>query len=112
MNDVVVVGSGPGGVNASAPLVAAGRRVLMLDYGNTDPLYAPLIPHRSFTELRRDAAPRHGVAAEAVDQEHVGARAAARALGLELESVRPELHESVFHARRPAGKRAVAATGH
>ena len=31
--DVIVVGSGPGGVNASAPLVAAGKRVLMLDYG-------------------------------------------------------------------------------
>ena len=54
MTDVVIVGSGPGGVNAAAPLVAAGRRVLMLDYGNVDPRYAPLIPHRPFTDIRRD----------------------------------------------------------
>jgi choline dehydrogenase-like flavoprotein len=43
--DVIVVGSGPGGVNSAAPLVAAGKRVLMLDYGNEDRTYAPLIPH-------------------------------------------------------------------
>ena len=59
MTDVVVVGSGPGGVNASAALVAAGRRVLMLDYGNVDPVYAPLIPHRPFSELRRGDTAQH-----------------------------------------------------
>jgi len=45
--DVIIVGSGPGGVNAAAPLVAAGKRVLMLDYGNEDRRYAPLIPHEA-----------------------------------------------------------------
>jgi choline dehydrogenase-like flavoprotein len=53
VTDVIVVGSGPGGANAAARLVEAGRRVLMLDYGNRDERYAPLIPDRPFSELRR-----------------------------------------------------------
>jgi len=57
--DVLVVGSGPGGVNASAPLVAAGHRVTMLDFGNQDRHYAPLIPRRPFQELRRDDPTQH-----------------------------------------------------
>lgn len=57
--DVIVVGSGPGGVNAAAPLVAARKRVLMLDYGNEDRLYAPLIPHEPFSTLRRTDGQQH-----------------------------------------------------
>lgn len=57
--DVIVVGSGPGGVNAAAPLVAAGRRVLLLDHGNEDQRYAPLIPRRSFPEIRRSDPEQH-----------------------------------------------------
>jgi choline dehydrogenase-like flavoprotein len=57
--DVIVVGSGPGGVNAAAALVGAGRRVLLLDYGNQDSHYTPLIPHRSFLELRRSDPDQH-----------------------------------------------------
>jgi choline dehydrogenase-like flavoprotein len=57
--DVIVVGSGPGGVNAAAPLVAAGKRVLMLDYGNEDRAYAPLIPHEPFSTLRRTDGQQH-----------------------------------------------------
>jgi len=53
------VGSGPGGVNAAAPLVAAGCRVTMLDYGNEDRRYAALIPDRSFAELRRHDGQQH-----------------------------------------------------
>ncbi len=57
--DVIVVGSGPGGVNSAAPLVAAGKRVLMLDYGNEDRTYAPLIPHEPFSTVRRTDASQH-----------------------------------------------------
>ncbi len=53
MTDVLVVGSGPGGVNASAALVEAGRSVVMLDYGNRDDRYASLIPREPFDRLRR-----------------------------------------------------------
>jgi choline dehydrogenase-like flavoprotein len=57
--DVIVVGSGPGGVNAAAALVEAGRRVRMLDVGYTDDRYAPLIPAASFTDLRRTHEEQH-----------------------------------------------------
>jgi hypothetical protein len=53
MTNVIVVGSGPGGVNAAVPLVEAGHRVLMLDYGNEDRRYAQLVPNLAFSELRR-----------------------------------------------------------
>jgi choline dehydrogenase-like flavoprotein len=46
-------------VNAAAPLVAAGRRVVLLDYGNRDRHYAAMIPHQPFTELRRSDAQQH-----------------------------------------------------
>jgi choline dehydrogenase-like flavoprotein len=59
VTDVLVVGSGPGGVNAAAPLVEAGRRVVLVDYGNVDRHYAPLIPHRDFTALRRSDTAQH-----------------------------------------------------
>jgi choline dehydrogenase-like flavoprotein len=39
--EFIVVGSGPAGVSAAVPLVAAGRRVLMIDGGGAAPL-APL----------------------------------------------------------------------
>ncbi len=57
--DVIVVGSGPGGVNTAAPLIRAGKRVLMLDYGNEDRVYAPLIPHEPFSTVRRTDADQH-----------------------------------------------------
>jgi choline dehydrogenase-like flavoprotein len=57
--DVVVVGSGPGGANAAAALVAAGRRVLMLDYGSREREYASLIPHEPFARVRRTDGQQH-----------------------------------------------------
>jgi choline dehydrogenase-like flavoprotein len=59
MTDVVVVGSGPGGVNAAAALVAAGRRVVMLDVGHADARYAPLVPALPFPELRHTDPAQH-----------------------------------------------------
>ncbi len=57
--DVLIVGSGPGGVNAAAPLVEAGCRVTLLDYGNRDDRYAPLIPNAPFAQLRRGDGQQH-----------------------------------------------------
>ena len=57
--DVIVVGSGPGGVHAAYALVEAGRRVLLLDYGLEDHRYAPVIPRSSFPELRRSDPDQH-----------------------------------------------------
>ena len=59
MTDVIVVGSGPGGVNAATALVEAGRRVLLLDYGNQDRRYAALIPNQPFSEIRRSDPGQH-----------------------------------------------------
>jgi choline dehydrogenase-like flavoprotein len=59
MNDVIIVGSGPGGVNAAVPLVEAGRKVLLLDYGNQDRRYAPLIPNKPFSEIRASDPGQH-----------------------------------------------------
>ncbi len=59
MTDVVVVGSGPGGVNAAAALLERRCRVVLLDYGNRDTRYAPLIPNEPFPQLRRRDAQQH-----------------------------------------------------
>ena len=59
MNDVIVVGSGPGGTSAAARLVESGRRVLMLDFGNRDDRYKGLVPERPFLELRQSDPQQH-----------------------------------------------------
>ena len=59
MTDVIVVGSGPGGLHAASRLVEAGLRVLLLDFGNRDERYAPLIPRRPFSDLRRSDPAQH-----------------------------------------------------
>ncbi len=57
--DVLIVGSGASAVNAAYPLVEAGLRVRMLDLGNRDQRYAPLVPDRSFSEIRREDSEQH-----------------------------------------------------
>ena len=59
MTEVIIIGSGPGGVSAAWPLVEAGRRVLMLDYGLEDHIYKPLVPRRSFEFLRAHDRQQH-----------------------------------------------------
>lgn len=59
MTDVIVVGSGASGVMAAVPLVAAGLRVLMLDVGAVDSVYAPLVPARPWSDIRRTDANQH-----------------------------------------------------
>jgi len=59
MTDVIVVGSGPGGLHAASRLVEAGLRVLLLDFGNRDERYAPLIPRRPFSDIRRSDPAQH-----------------------------------------------------
>ncbi|HEX6767383.1 MAG TPA: hypothetical protein VF103_17915, partial [Polyangiaceae bacterium] len=57
--DVIVVGSGASATSAAFPLVRAGVNVTMLDVGNTDAVYAPLIPELPFSELRGNDARQH-----------------------------------------------------
>jgi choline dehydrogenase-like flavoprotein len=59
VNDVIIVGSGAAAVHAAFPLVQAGRSVLLLDYGNQDTHYGPLIPAVPFPELRRRDEAQH-----------------------------------------------------
>ncbi len=51
--DVVVVGSGCSGAIAAQALVDAGKQVVMLDVGETNPAYQSLIPNKDFLTLRR-----------------------------------------------------------
>jgi choline dehydrogenase-like flavoprotein len=51
---VIVVGSGASATSAAFPLLRSGVPVTMLDVGNVDQHYAPLIPDAPFSELRRD----------------------------------------------------------
>ena len=59
MTSVIVVGSGASGVNAAAALVEAGVRVTLIDFGNEDRTYAPLIPEGTFEEIRRTDPNQH-----------------------------------------------------
>ena len=59
MIDVIIVGSGPGGVHAAYPLCEAGLNVLMLDFGNTDEKYRQLIPSEDFTQIRQTDNEQH-----------------------------------------------------
>ncbi len=59
MIDVIIVGSGPGGVNAAYPLCEAGLNIVMLDYGNTDKKYRSLVPSKDFTQIRMTDEQQH-----------------------------------------------------
>ena len=59
MSEVLIVGSGASGVNAAVPLVKAGHKIKLLDFGNEDLVYDPLIPSLPFHELRRSDEQQH-----------------------------------------------------
>jgi len=59
IHDTIVVGSGPAGANAAAALIAAGRTVLLLDVGDVEERYAPLIPTGSFSAVRASDPEQH-----------------------------------------------------
>ena len=59
MTDVVIIGSGPGGVNAAYPLCEAGLNVKMIDFGNTDYKYRPLVPEKDFLRIRLSDTQQH-----------------------------------------------------
>lgn len=50
--DILLVGSGPSGVQAAMEAVLAGRKVALLDVGYTRPEGAQAIPSKSFSEIR------------------------------------------------------------
>lgn len=79
MVDVLIVGSGASAVHAAWPLVAAGLRVRMLDFGNCDTTYGPLVPDSSFGEIRHSDSAQHryflGDEFEGIDFGHTGAGA-------------------------------------
>jgi choline dehydrogenase-like flavoprotein len=56
---VIVVGSGASATSAAFPLVRAGISVTMLDVGNDDTHYAPLIPNQPFPTLRASHDEQH-----------------------------------------------------
>lgn len=59
MIDVLIVGSGASAVNAAWPIVESGCRVVMLDVGNKDEHYEPLLPRGSFSQARRSDPQQH-----------------------------------------------------
>jgi hypothetical protein len=57
--DFIVVGSGATGAMAAQTLVESGARVAVLDVGEKDEVYAPLIPDQDFDTLRRQDPNQH-----------------------------------------------------
>jgi hypothetical protein len=57
--DFIVVGSGATGAMAAQTLVESGARVAVLDVGEKDEVYAPLIPDQDFDTLRRQDPGQH-----------------------------------------------------
>lgn len=87
--DVLVIGSGAGGVQTASALLERGLTVRMLDYGNEDPGYGALVPPVPFTELRRsDPAQHRYLLGEAFEGISLGALRA----GAQLTPARLHIH--------------------
>jgi hypothetical protein len=57
--DVLIVGSGASGAMAAQTLGGSGRRVAVLDVGERDATYGPLVPARDFTTIRTTDPEQH-----------------------------------------------------
>lgn len=57
--EVLVVGSGASAVHAAWPLLEKGFSVEMIDVGERDTHYAPLMPGKSFLDIRRSEPEQH-----------------------------------------------------
>ena len=55
-SDILIVGSGPAGVQSAWPLIKAGKNVTMLDGGNKSPHILEESPSETFEDLRRTRA--------------------------------------------------------
>lgn len=61
MIDVIVVGSGATGTMAAQTIVEKGLKVVMLDGGQRDEHYEPLVPDRDFVDIRRSDPAQHRI---------------------------------------------------
>jgi hypothetical protein len=78
--DVVIVGSGPSGVQAAVAAVRRGLQVALMDVGHRDDRYESLIPDKPFSEIRQtDPQQQRYFLGESIeeqlrDQQEVGAQ--------------------------------------
>ncbi len=57
--DIIIVGSGPSGAMGAETLRNSGKKVLMLDGGNSDDYYHKLVPNQNFEEARKTDYEQH-----------------------------------------------------
>jgi choline dehydrogenase-like flavoprotein len=91
-DDVIVVGSGPSAVHAASALVENGCGVTMLDVGNEDTTYAPLIPEDTFQRIRSADAQQHRYF---LGDKLEGVTLGARRVGAQLTAPRAYLTQDV-----------------
>jgi len=79
--DVIVIGSGPSGVQAAQAAVTRGAKVGLVDVGHVDDTYRDAVPDRPFAEIRRsDASQRRFFLGEQLE----GARSDTHRIGVGL----------------------------
>ena len=104
--DVIVIGSGPSGVQAAQAAVTRGAKVGLVDVGHVDDTYADAVPDRPFAEARRsDASQRRFFLGEQLE----GARTDTHRIGAVLMDQTGQLRAVAGPAEAPIdGSEAVA----